>query len=166
MTAEHFFQTLGLAPGRHDSGTLARRFRELRAEALHLLASPDTAMQGEARLDALHLAYRALSAQTAATPAGADALGDLRALIAASLEDGLLRYSRRQQILEAGRAAGLSDFQTQLVIAQVQFGDDHAAPALPAQRPACAPRRRTWPFLTAAALLGLAGLLAEIWWVR
>jgi hypothetical protein len=55
---------------------------------------------------------------------GADQIAGLKILIAASLEDGLLRHSRRQEILSEARQIGLSDFQAHLLIAQVQFGDD------------------------------------------
>lgn len=162
MTADHF-QTLGLGPGRHDPRAVALRFHALRSEALRLLARPETVRQGEARLDALHLAYNALRDGGAADADRADHLAQLRALIAASLEDGLLRYSRRQRILDAGRAAGLSDFETQLVIAQVQFGDCDS-PGLFAPSASSARRPVVWPFVTAAAMLGLAVLLAEVWW--
>lgn len=50
------------------------------------------------------------------------AIVELREMIAASLEDGLLRHSRRRRILAAARRLGLTPFNAQLLIAQVQFG--------------------------------------------
>lgn len=53
----------------------------------------------------------------------------LRRLIADSLEGGLLRYSRRQAILDEARRLGVSDFNAHVLIAQVQFGDASVSPA-------------------------------------
>lgn len=52
----------------------------------------------------------------------AAAVAELRSLIAASLEDGLLRHSRREFILAEAARRGLTPFNAHLLIAQVQFG--------------------------------------------
>ncbi|MCG3126959.1 MAG: hypothetical protein CHACPFDD_01814 [Phycisphaerae bacterium] len=120
------FATLGLTPGVYDPREIAERFLEMR---LRLSESPFDDDDSRTRLAAISKAYEVLRdpAKQAAHrelrrfDAPADSL---RRVIDASLEDGLLRYSRRQEILAAGRALGFSDFQTQLMIAQVQFGDE------------------------------------------
>lgn len=168
MAAEHL-QILGLAPGRHDPRVLAERFEALRAEALAMLARPETGERGAARLDALHWAYRAacrdanVGARSDVNRHG-DASAELQAIIAASLEDGLLRYSRRQQIIEAGRARGFSDFQTQLLIAHTQYCDAGQYDEAP-RSIAAPPRRPVWPFVAASALLAVAMFLMQVWWV-
>ena len=164
-----YFTILGLAPGRYDSAEIARRFRAERARLLAQLHDPSTHVEARRRLEDLHLAYAALrdpgaQAEYLAARVGAsDDVAYLRRLIAASLEDGLLRYSRRQEILAEARERGFSDFQTQLLIAQVQFGDDSFSPATPHYR-----RRdftRTRARLAAAGVLALAMFLALVRWL-
>ena len=123
-------------------------------------------------LDQLHLAYAALrdprgQAEYLRTrAAGADAATRLRQLIAAALEDGLLRYSRRQDILTGARRLGFSEFHTPLLIAQVQFGEDEPGlDAAPRSRGARRDRSRAWAGLAAAGLLALALFLALVRWL-
>ena len=54
----------------------------------------------------------------------AASISELRTLIRAMMEDGLLRYSRRQRLLEEARNRGIVEFHAQLLIAQVQIGND------------------------------------------
>jgi hypothetical protein len=128
--ARDYFDVLGLAPGRYAGQEVARRFFSERARLLARLDEPATYGRVRRQLDELHLAYAALrdpQGQADALRAGAegaDRVAALKVQIAASLEDGLLRYSRRQEILREARQIGLSDFQAHLLIAQVQFGDD------------------------------------------
>jgi len=122
-----YFAILGLTPGRYGPAEITRRFGAVRERLLAELDNPATHNASRQQLDELHLAYAALrdprrQAEYLASRRKAN-VTRLRWLITASLEDGLLRHSRRVSILEEGRKLGLSDFQTQLLIAQVQFGD-------------------------------------------
>lgn len=164
------FTILGLAPGHYDEAEITRRFQKARARVLSDLARPETRPAAERRLDELHVAYAALRHAAAdrgprADASSSDATARMRRLIAASLEGGLLRYSQRQRILEAGRELGFNDFQTQLLIAQVQFGDERIQPVRGTPvRPRALDRRVA--LANAAAILLLAGgmfLLALNW---
>ena len=78
---------------------------------------------------------------------------------------GLLRYSRRVRILEEARRLGVSDFHTQLLIAQVQFG----GPIVTAPRGGRAARipdspKRVVARFAAAGVLALALFLVAIRW--
>ena len=168
-----YFSILGLAPGRYDPAEVTRRFQTERTRLLAALRNPATAVDARRKLDCLHMAYAVLR-----DPRGQESilqarrsedndLTQLRRLVAASLEDGLLRFSRRQEILAEARRLGLSDFQTQLLIAQVQFGDDQislfdAVAKPPPHREA----RRAWAGLAAAGALALALFLALVRWLE
>jgi len=162
--ARDYFAILGLSPGRYDSREITRRFVERRSQLLATLADPATHAKTRQQLEDLHLAYRVLrdpqrqSEYLAARAADEDRLGQLRRMIAASLEDGLLRYSRRQMILEHARKLGLSDFQAQVLIAQVQFGDGDFMD-WPATPRATSPRAAVWRRAAAVGVLGLAMFL-------
>lgn len=131
MSRDHF-SALGLTPGRYSADEIAARFAASRAEALQRLDEEGQRATAERDLDRAHLAYRALGhpvAQEACLrvvneQGPFDRTATLRRIIDWSLEGGLLRYSRRQQILEAGRALGFSEFHVHLMIAQAQFCDD------------------------------------------
>lgn len=120
------FAALGLTPGTYDPRVIAQRYLELRQRAGASLFDDDESRQRLAELSAAYEVLRDPEQQAAHRALRRfDAPADsLRRVIDASLEDGLLRYSRRQEILAAGRALGFSDFQTHLMIAQVQFGDE------------------------------------------
>jgi hypothetical protein len=177
MPAEHFI-CLGLAPTERDPRVVAGRFAVERARCLAELHDPRRHIAARERLDRLHLAYRAVLRELAtpsapvakAAPSGAlpHSADDLRALIADSLEDGLLRYTRRQMILERARALGYSEFHAQLLIAQVQFGNVGDA-SVPLPSPATHLRRasteRIWARFAAVTILALAMLLGMIRWV-
>lgn len=162
------YSILGLTPGRYDPAVLRRRFQDRQAE---LRADPRRSPSSIARLDELRIAYAVLADPDKQTiylkrlerPADTDRCDELRALIAASLEDGLLRHSRRTRILQEGRQLGLSPFHTQLLIAQTQFGpkqvlstDDVSEPN-DARPPSAALAR-----LAGLCLLALALFLAAV----
>jgi hypothetical protein len=169
--AHDYYAVLGLSPGCRDRGEIRRCFQVRRA---YLLAQLENAARYEdtrRELDELYIAYAALqdaepkNGDLQPGPADGDALGQLRGLIAASLEDGLLRYSRRQDILACGRALGLGDFQTHLLIAQVQFGD--AEIPLSDRRRGAQPAAssRTWARLAGVGVLALTIFLFLVHWV-
>jgi hypothetical protein len=161
-----YFAILGLTPGVYRPAEIQHRFQQERARLLAQLADAATHQESRRQLDELHLAYRALldaqrqeqhlaSAEPGTASRPDRALVQLSALIADSLEDGLLRYSRRQAILAEGRRLGFSDFQVHLLIAQVQFGSVRPELVGPRQAPPRGTRRGA---LLAAAVL-LAGAL-------
>lgn len=170
-----YFSILGLTPGRYEPGEIARRFHARRKRLLAELDDPAKHRESRRRLDELHRAYHALRdprlqskhLHAAREPeARDDRVEYLRRLIESSLEGGLLRYSRRVDILAEGRRLGFSDFHTQLLIAQVQFGgeivarpDEHGVRA-PADTGA-----RVGARFAAAGLLALAIFLAMIRWL-
>lgn len=165
-----YFDILGLTPGRHDPAEITRRFGAVRERLLAALDDPATHSASRQQLDELHLAYKSLRdpRRQAEYLASRRKTGvtRLRWLITASLEDGLLRHSRRVGILEEGRKLGLSDFQSQLLIAQVQFGDkqislvrERASPGRPTRGSRMSAR------LAAASILALALFLALVRWL-
>ena len=182
MPLEHF-TCLGLAPTERDPRVVAARFAQERARCLADLHDPRRHLAARERLDQIHLAYRAilraLSAARDSAPqarslrecAGTTSPTDeLRTLIADALEDGLLRHTRREFIVQRARALGYSEFHAQLLIAQVQFGDvgDAGVPA-PASPSTRLLRRtpsleRLWARFAAVAVLALAMLLGMIHW--
>lgn len=172
--AHDYFAVLGLSPGRYEPREIAQRFLRERDRLLAQLRAPDASADVRRNLDELHLAYALLrdpqrQEEYLRTRVDAeDRVGALRALIRASLEDGLLRYSRRQAILSRARELGFSEFQAQLLIAQVQFGDDEIPTLLagtsgPTPRPAARPR--VWPRLAATGVVALAVFLYLVQWV-
>jgi hypothetical protein len=170
--ASDYFAVLGLAPGSYPSAVIRRRFEEARAAALAGLDDVSRHADVRRQLDELHVAYAALRTpqrQTrqfrllAGSGADSDESAALCATIAASIEGGLLRHARRQAILTAGRRLGWSDFRTQLLIAQVQFGTDGLPPADDA--PPEPPPSRVWARVAAAGVLATAMLLAMVRWL-
>jgi hypothetical protein len=167
-----YFAILGLTPGRYRPDEVQRRFQAERDALVAKLADAAQSGSSRARLEALHLAYRTLADPRSQVDYLAthrqqlDAATRLRRLIAASLEGGLLRYSRRQEILRYGGELGFNEFQIHLLIAQVQFGDDVVT--TPRPRPAPDLRggeRRAALRLAAAAALALALGLAALRWL-
>jgi hypothetical protein len=159
---------LGLTPGRHDPRAITLRFEAERARWVAALHDPRTYATARARLEELHVAYRALLAgqERMGATAPPDPAAELRQAIAMSLEDGLLRHSRRQALLEQGRALGFNEFQVQLLIAQVQFGGPaEPGPARPAVGPVAGPHPRTWARVAAVGVLALAMFLGMMRWV-
>lgn len=171
--AQDYFAILGLSPGRHDAGAVARHFMTRRAQLLRELPKPATHAAARQALEELYLAYETLrnpqgqAEYLRAHQVDSDPLAGLRGLIEAALEDGLLRHSRRQLILDRAAELGLSEFQTQLLIAQVQFGE-HRIPAAPhaAAPPHMRPHPRAWARFAAAGVLALALFLYMVRWVQ
>lgn len=166
---------LGLTSGESSPEEIDRRFivrrRELRA------ALDDSGRYDEARrdLEELYQAYRELreparggkplrSAEP--TDAATERIAYLRRLIELSMEGGLLRYSRRREILAEGRRLGYSEFHTQLLIAQTQFGGDLFAPPSADERVARAEASAgVGARIAAAGVLALALFLAMVRWL-
>lgn len=171
--AQDYFAALGLRPGRYTSREIASRFATTRADLIQSLDDPQSYERTRRQLDELHVAYAILHhparqqeyLRSLIDPT--DRVAAMRALIEASLEGGLLRHSRRQELLEYGQALGFNDFQTQLMIAQVQFGGDGVALVPPPVDAQPKPDRR--PVLarfTAIGLLSLAMFLWLVGWVN
>ncbi len=163
--AHDYYTILGLSPGCYAPAVITRHFQSRRAELLAQLDNPERYAETRRELDQLHLAYAALR-DARRGPADGDAAAQLRGLIAASLEDGLLRYSRRQDILAHGRELGLGDFQTQLLIAQVQFGAQETPLVRSAPVPRPAADSRTWARLAGVGVLALTIFLFLVHWVK
>lgn len=169
----HFFTALGLTPGAHSPRVLRARFEERRRQLLEDLNDPRLAGLARKQLDRLHLAYRALSsdaarAATIALPARGteDRAAELRLLIESSLEDGLLRHSRRAALLAEGRRLGFSEFHVHLLIAQVQVCGRACHPLFDLRASgALETAKRTAARLAAAAVLGLAFFLVAVRWL-
>ena len=168
---DDYFTILGLTPGRYKPRDITRNFERVRTGLIAQLSESGATDDARRKLDELHLAYNALrepksQAGYLARNDPADDAVAVRRLIAASLEDGLLRFSRRQMILEEGSRRGFSGFQTQLLIAQVQFGDDRIAlPAATRSDGMLAGKQEAWPHLVAIGLLTVAIFLILIGWV-
>lgn len=171
--AQDYFAILGLTPGRHDAGEITRRFCAQREQLLRELHDPTRHGETRQRLDDLHLAFTVLrdparqAEYLRRLPAHDSRVAALRELIAAALEDGLLRHSRRLVILARARELGLNDFQAQLLIAQVQFGEQE----IPAARSAAAahkdtPRGHVAARVAAVGLIAAALFLAMIRWAH
>jgi hypothetical protein len=170
--AQDYFAILGLTPGRYASQRIANCFEAERTRLLAQLGDPTRHAELCAQLDELYVAYNTLrdparqNRYRRECDNPPDRVTTLRRLIAASIEGGLLRHSRRQAIIERGAALGLSEFQSQLLIAQVQFGDDEIEP-LP--RPAAGRIRyeapRLWARVAAVGVLALAMFLGMVRWV-
>lgn len=87
-----------------------------------------------------------------------------RSRAAASLEAGLVRYSRRRELLRVAERMGLTPFEANLIIAEVQYGGRRtdtplpetllAARRAPALRSGVALRRR-WPMALIAGVVAL-----------
>ncbi len=164
------FAVFGLAPGSYDPTELARRYILLRAGLLAALNEPGREVESRRQLEELHVAFRLLrdprqqAALLRRRGGAADPAGELRALIAASLEDGLLRYSRRQAILERAAELGFNEFQAHLLIAQVQFGDEGLDPT-PSRETVVAVPPQAWARAAGVGVLALALFLALVAWL-
>jgi hypothetical protein len=169
--AQDYFVVLGLTPGRWKPREIAARFLAERKRALAELDRPGREADARRRLDELHIAYSALrdprrqEEYLQASRAPADPYRELRRMIAASLEDGLLRYSRRQQILARAAELGIGDFQAQLMIAQVQFGGDDLLPAADVAGGRGRSDTRLWARAAAVGVLALAAFLGMVHWL-
>jgi hypothetical protein len=168
--AQDYFAPLGLSPGTYDPVEIARRFRLRRAQLLAALDDPQRYADVRRELDQLYLAYAALrDSRLPAQPAAfsdAEPAGKLRELIAASIEDGLLRHSRRQAILQAAREMGVSEFQAQLMIAEVQFGEPVTGPVRGAPARAHASGGQVWARVAGIGALAAAIFLMLVHWMH
>jgi hypothetical protein len=167
-----YFATLGLTPGRYEPREIARRFAARRRRLLADLDDPTRHVESRRRLNELYLAYNALRDPRRQVECarrgddGDDRVARLRTLIEASLEGGLLRCSRRAEILAEGRRLGFSEFHTQLLIAQVQFGDGIVMPPCGRRGSGSAESAaRIGARFAAAGVLALALFLAMIRWL-
>jgi curved DNA-binding protein CbpA len=169
---QDYFAILGLGPQPHDPAVVEAHYALARQHLRRRLADPAACRDALRELDQAHLAYNVLR-DTGRQAAYLEVLrrGDpgetLRGMVFDALEDGLLRHSRRQEILAAGRELGFSEFHVHLLIAQAQFeGDTRSIPSrsrLDAPRApfsarasqSARPARRR-----AAARLAAAGMLA------
>ncbi len=166
------FEILGLDAADAGPGEIASRFRRRRAELLALLHEPMTARAARIELDDLYLAERMLRdpetrrRRSARTIGRADALQQLRDQIAASIEGGLIRSSRRHALLEEGRSLGLSEFHVHLLIAETQFGGRSVlqADVPPKTRQGSAPQRIA-ARMAAVGVLTLAMVLSAVRWL-
>jgi hypothetical protein len=171
--AQDYYAILGLRPGQYCPSDITCCFMDRRAQLLKALADPLRHTESRRRLEELHLAYAVLrdparqAAYLRTRDLEGDAVGELRALIAASLESGLMRHSRRQAILERAGELGLNEFQAHLLIAQVQFGDEEIQPmprlVWPSERQA---NPRAWARLAGVGVLALTMFLGLIQWLR
>lgn len=170
--AHDYFALLGLSPGRYAPAEIARCYRARRARLLAELHAAGRQHDTLQQLDELHVAYSTLrdarrqAEYRRARTDGEDRVTEVRRLISVSLEDGLLRYSRRQAILERARALGFSDFQTHLLIAQVQFGDEDITTS-PRRKDArgWGEHPRAWARIAAVGVIALAMFLGLVHWV-
>ena len=169
------FSILGLTPGRYEPGEISRHFYARRRRLLADLDDPAQHVESRRQLDELYRAYNALRdprlqaqhlRETRAEEDRDDRVARLRRLIESSLEGGLLRYSRRTEILAEGCRLGFSDFHTHLLIAQVQFGDEIVArPQVRGLSPSPETAARVGARFAAVGILALAIFLAMIRWL-
>lgn len=166
-----YFATLDLPHDTDDEATIRRQFHQRRAALLARLNDPRTHEDARRELDELYLAYRVLAdpdarARHRAERRGQEArLDAFRRRIAASLEGGLVRCSRRRQLLAEGRELGLSEFHVHLLIAEVQFG---ARPLLApggSLRSQAERAGRAGARVAAVGVLALAMFLSMIRWL-
>lgn len=165
------YAMLGLPPGCTDPRRITASFQRRRARLLAELDDPIHYAATRAALDELYLAYATLRdprrrVAYLRTRVLGNPADELRNHIAAALEDGLLRYTRRQAILQRAAELGIGEFQAQLLIAQVQFGaDDLDVIAVPVTggRPAEPPR--LWARAAGVGVLALAMFLGLIHWL-
>jgi hypothetical protein len=154
---------------RADALTGERWFQRQRQALLNELGDPRRGCEARRRLDALYLTHRAKDVRGRARGGGPQREENVDAicvLVEAALEDGLIRLTRREQIIEEGRRRGLSDFHTQLLIAQVQFGEALFGPAGEPARAAGSQSDRIGARLAAAGVLGFALFLAAVRWLN
>lgn len=169
--ARDFFAALGLRLAAADTSrrpisdprVVAASYETARAAALARLHDPAQHAAARRMLEDLYVAYRLLAdpqrqQDYLSARAAGDRAGELRALIGAALEDGLLRHSRRQMIVAHATELGYSEFQAQLLIAQVMFGDADADVAPRARPRTTGIRGAATGLLTRVAAVGLLAL--------
>lgn len=164
-----YFRLLGLEHGEYAPAEIECRYRAVRKQLLAEAQREGSAVLWR-RLDSLHLAYQVLRDPNRQSCHLQQVRGQLtdplprfQLRIAGSLEDGLLRHSRRQALLNEGRRLGLSEFQVHLMIAQTQVGENRLNLITPGPEPVQEhASSRIVPRLAAAGLLALALLFAMV----
>lgn len=166
------FAILGLTPGPYSRELIDARFDEERDKCLASIRERHDEAT-ERRLEAVYLAYHLLN-DSARQQRHIAAIRDghldnpkdhVRDLVAASLEDGLLRYSRRQELIRIGRVLGLNEFQVHLLIAEVQVAALSITAEQPAKQVANERFDQTRLNIVAAGLLGLGLFFSAISWL-
>jgi hypothetical protein len=169
ISPEHY-DSLGLQPGTYSFAEVSRCFGIVRARLLEELEDPSRHESARRNLDRAYRARNAFQATREQTPGlhegESDRYSRMRRMIESSLEDGLLRCSRRHQVIAEGRRLGFSDFHTQLMIAQVQFGDRELIRVLgPDARRDRHSVAKIGAKVSAAGVLGLTIFLAMVRWL-
>ncbi len=168
MPRDHFAR-LGLSVARHPPHVVDQHFAAARGRLVADLSRPTSYLDSRRSLEALYVAYRVLrdpgrQAAYLEDIEQADPETELRRLIAASLEGGLVRQSRREFLVARGRELGISEFHVHLLIAQAMIGDEAcvAAQVMPRANP---PRRGSnWKDYAAVGALAVAVFVALVRW--
>jgi hypothetical protein len=172
-----YFAVLHLEPGEYTSEQIRGSFLSLREPVLRDMRRADTYVAARHRLEELHEARRVLGdpARQRDYLSRRELLDEpverVRVMIAAALEDGLVRHSRRQAILSEARRHGIADFHVHLMIAQEQFaGSPDALGGWigrdgDGRNEASRDSKRAAARLAAAGVLGLALLLSTLRWL-
>lgn len=167
-----YFTILGLTSCLHSTREVTQHFLTRRAQLLAQLDNRQRYAEVRRELDALYLAFSTLrdparqQAYLQQRDGAGDPVGEIRNLIAASLESGLLRFSRRQAIIDRAAALGLTEFQAQLLIAQVQFGETDLAPLRPIPNQTLRPTNpRVWARVAGVGVLALAIFIGMLSWL-
>ena len=170
-----YFSILGLAPGpvRPRRSPLGG-FRPNVPALLAALRNPATAVDARRQLDCLHMAYAVLR-----DPRGQESilqarrsedndLTRLKRLIAASLEDGLLRFSRLAGDSRRGAVRGASLTSRRNCSSRRFSSATITSPCLTRlrNRPPHREARRAWAGLAAAGALALALFLVLVRWLE
>lgn len=93
-------------------------------------------------------------------------------MVEAELERGLLRYSRRRQLVRFAQALGLSEFEASLLIAEAQYNAGQADDLPEGLDTSAVPRPTThpehWPVAVRFLVAVICGLTAQfflMWWL-
>jgi hypothetical protein len=169
---------LGLARDECTPFEIDRRFIARRRELREALDDPACYFQARRGLEDLYQAYRTLRSIPTPEPpdvliriakpsdGAAERIAYLRRMIEVSLESGLLRCTRRQEIVAEGRRLKFSEFQMQLLIAQVQYGGALMTPPVTdEQLTPCSGLTRIGVRIAAAGVLALALFLSVVRWL-
>lgn len=129
-----YFELLGLPSQPQEPAVVEAHYALVRQHLRRRLADPAACRDALRELDRAFVAYTVLrdaarQANYLARLKHGDPLECLRQMVLDSLEDGLLRHSRRQAILAAGRELGMGEFRVHLLIAETQFEGDVARPS-------------------------------------
>lgn len=175
MPRDHF-AVLGLSAGRHPPHVIDQHFAEERGRLVPALSRSSDYMSSRRKLEALYVAYRILrdpGRQAAylrdlesAAAGEARRESELRRLIRASLEAGLVRQSRREYLVEQGRELGFSEFHVHLMIAQAMIGDEASLPVAPARPARRARHGSSWRDYATIGAVAVAVFVLLVRWVN